>query len=75
MEKKMKRSSEQVAWDIYITRAKMAERRKVVETLNKYLKKDEQKLEELLSSIDAWLGTLNNPLQKRIFIFQFHLFS
>ncbi len=53
MASKLKRSSEQVAWDIHITRAKMAERRKVVETLNRYLEQDEQKLEELLSSIDA----------------------
>jgi hypothetical protein len=53
MTQKPKRSSEQVTWDIHITRARMAERRKVVEILNRYLKKDEQKLEELLSSIDA----------------------
>ena len=53
MANKLKRSSEQVAWDIYITRAKMTERRKVVETLNRYLEQDEQKLERLLNSIDA----------------------
>jgi len=49
----LKRSNEQVAWDIHVTRAKMAERRKVVETLNRYLKQDEKKLESLLSSIDV----------------------
>jgi hypothetical protein len=41
MAKKLKRSNEQVARDIHITRAKMAERRKVIETLNRYLKQDE----------------------------------
>ena len=52
MANRLKRSSEQVAWDIHVTRAKVAERRKVVETLNRYLKQDEKKLGELLSSID-----------------------
>ncbi|MFC1865423.1 hypothetical protein ACFLYB_01755 [Chloroflexota bacterium] len=53
MANKLKRSSEQVALDMYITSARMTERCKVVETLNSYLKQDEQKLEKLLNSIDA----------------------
>ena len=53
MVNKLKRSSEQIVWDIHITRAKMAKRRKVAETLKRYLKQDEKKLKELLSSIDA----------------------
>jgi len=51
MGKKSRRHRENIIWEINTTRAKLAERRKLIGVLDRYLKKDEQKLEELISSI------------------------
>ena len=40
---------EQVAWEIHKAKAKLAERKKLIEVLNRYLKQDEEQLEELIS--------------------------
>ncbi len=50
MNKRSSREREQVAWEIYRAKAKLAERKKLIEVLNGYLKQDEEQLEELMSS-------------------------
>lgn len=50
MSKNSRREKEQVAWEIYRTKAKLAERKKFIEVLNRYLKQDEEQLEELMSA-------------------------
>ena len=50
MGKSSKRRKEYINLEIDGTRAKLIERRKLIEVLNRYLKQDEQKLEELISS-------------------------
>lgn len=49
MSKRSSREREQVAWEIYRAKAKLAERKKLIE-VNRYLKQDEEQLEELMSS-------------------------
>ena len=50
MSKRLSREREQVVWDILRAKAKLAERKKLIEVLNRYLKQDEEQLEELMSS-------------------------
>jgi rubrerythrin len=50
MSKRSSREREQVAWEIYRAKAKLVERKKLIEVLNRYLKQDEEQLEELMSS-------------------------
>lgn len=49
MSKSSRREREQVAWEIHKAKAKLAERKKLIEVLNRYLKQDEEQLEELIS--------------------------
>ena len=48
MSKGSRRHKEYINLEIDRTRAKLMERRKLIEVLNRYLKQDEQKLEELI---------------------------
>jgi len=50
MDKRSRRGKEQVAWEIHKAKAKLAERKKLIEVLNRYIKHDEEQLEELISS-------------------------
>ena len=50
MSKRSRREREQVAWEIHKAKAKLAERKKLIEVLSRYLKQDEEQLEELMSS-------------------------
>ena len=50
MSKNSRRRKEYSNLEIERTRAKLIERKKLIEVLNRYLKQDEQKLEELISS-------------------------
>ena len=50
MSKSSRRRKGYINLEIDRTRAKLIERRRLIEVLNRYLKQDEQKLEELISS-------------------------
>jgi len=45
-----RREREQVAWEIHKAKAKLAERKKLIEVLNRYLKRDEEQLQELITN-------------------------
>ncbi len=48
MSRTRKRSKEQMKWEALRLQARVAEKRRVIETLKHYLKKDEQRLSEIL---------------------------
>jgi hypothetical protein len=48
MSRTSKRSKEQMKWEALRLQAQVAEKRRLIETLQHYLKKDEQRLSEIL---------------------------
>jgi len=50
MSRRSSRERERVVWEIHRAKTKLAERKKLIEVLNRYLKQDEEQLEELMSS-------------------------
>ncbi len=45
MSKRSRREREQIAWEIHKVKAKLAERKKLIAVLNRYLKEDEEQLQ------------------------------
>ena len=58
MSKRSRREREQIAWEIHKVKAKLAERKKLIAVLNRYLKEDKEQLQELISSGRVWQNTV-----------------